>query len=142
MSGPSSDRAGSGPAGAGSSRPAAPWEAPGGAVPTAPWETAPGGTETAPATTAGRNAVAAQAVTGAGPGAPAHKGGTRTIAFLLAAVAVAAAAVGFRAASIAGEASGNWQKAVRLEVKRSTSAQETVRYLYNTEVPLAITIMR
>jgi hypothetical protein len=63
------------------------------------------------------------------------------VALLLAAAAVAAAIVGVRVSSIAGEASGHWQSAVRLEVKRSTSAQETVRYLYNTEVPLAITII-
>ena len=64
------------------------------------------------------------------------------MALLLAAAAVAAAIVGFRVSAISGDASGHWQSAVRLEVKRSTSAQETVRYLYNTEVPLAITIMR
>jgi len=68
--------------------------------------------------------------------------GSRAVAVLLAAAAVAAAIVGFRVAGLAGEASGHWQSAVRLEVKRSTGAQETVRYLYDTEIPLAVTILR
>jgi hypothetical protein len=68
--------------------------------------------------------------------------GSPAVAFLLAAAAIAAAIVGFRVAGLAGEASGHWQSAVRLEVKRSTGAQETVRYLYDTEIPLAITILR
>jgi hypothetical protein len=113
---------------AGVDRPPAPWES--GAQPSAPW--------------AGRTALDPESPAGApaaGAVPPARKG-SLAVALLLAAAAVAAAVVGFRVASISGEASGRWQSAVRLEVKRSTSAQETVRYLYNVEVPLAITIMR
>jgi hypothetical protein len=76
------------------------------------------------------------------PSVPAaREAGQRGVALLLAAAAVAAAIVGTRVSLIAGEASGSWQSAVRLEVKRSTGLQENVRYLYGVEVPLALTIL-
>jgi len=63
------------------------------------------------------------------------------VAVLLALAAMAAAIVGARAWVYAGDASGKWQSAVRLEVKRSAGAQESVRYLYDVEMPLAIRVM-
>jgi hypothetical protein len=63
------------------------------------------------------------------------------MAFLLAAAAMAAAIVGARVSMLSGEASGKWESAVRLEVKRAAGAQESVRYLYDVEVPLAIRII-
>jgi len=123
MSGPSE---GTGPGSRPFASPAPPWDTSGRQQPPAPWEAGHG----SPA--AGQAHVAQTT----------NRQGTRPIAILLAAAAVAAAVVGLRASSIAGQASGDWQTAVRLEVKRSTSAQETVRYMYNVEVPLAITIVR
>ncbi|MGA3056469.1 MAG: hypothetical protein ABSE70_00315 [Candidatus Limnocylindrales bacterium] len=73
---------------------------------------------------------------------PASEAGQRGVALLLAAAAVAAAVVGARVSFVSGDASGHWQSTVRLEVKRSTGAQENVRYLYETEVPVAIQILR
>jgi hypothetical protein len=113
------------------------------AGPTAPWES---GTRPSPPWSDSRGTGSTPPSNGPVPlGEPAQKPerkGSLGVALLLAAAAVAAAIVGVRVSSVSGEASGHWQSAVRLEVKRSTSAQETVRYLYNTEVPLAITIIR
>ncbi len=64
------------------------------------------------------------------------------VALLLAAVSIVAAIVGARVSFISSEGSGSWQSALRLEVKRSAGAQETVRYLYQDELPLAIDIIR
>jgi hypothetical protein len=152
MTGRSGDSAGPGrpEAHRDASRPAAPWEPAGVDRPPAPWERGaqlsspwtgrPAASGPAPADgqPAGAGAGSGAAATAAKP----ERKGSLAVALLLAAAAVAAAVVGFRVASISGEASGRWQTAVRLEVKRSTSAQETVRYLYNTEVPLAFTIIR
>jgi hypothetical protein len=66
--------------------------------------------------------------------------GLLRVAFLLAAAAMLAAVVAARISMLSGEASGKWQSAVRFEVKRSAGAQETVRYLYEVEIPLAIKI--
>ena len=63
------------------------------------------------------------------------------VALLLAIAAMAAAVVGARVSMLSGEASGKWQSTVRLEVKRSAGAQESVRYLYDVEVPLAVKIL-
>jgi hypothetical protein len=76
------------------------------------------------------------------PPAADRGGGKRALAVLLAVAAVSAAVVGGRVASLAGNASGKWESAVRLEVKRSAAAQETVRYLYEIEVPVAVSILR
>jgi hypothetical protein len=63
------------------------------------------------------------------------------VAVLLAVTAMAAAIVGARVSILSGDASGKWGSAVRLEVKRSAGAQESVRYLYDVEMPLAIRVM-
>jgi hypothetical protein len=142
MTGRSGDSAGAGrpEAHRDAATPAPPWESPRGERPAAPWER---GTPASPPW-AGRPATNPRDPADIPPAVAAwpERKGSVAVALLLAASAVAAAVVGFRVASISGDASGRWQSAVRLEVKRSTSAQETVRYLYNVEVPLAITILR
>jgi hypothetical protein len=70
-----------------------------------------------------------------------HERGHGGVAILLTIAAVVAAAIGFRAASISGSASDSWQSALRTEVKRSAAAMEDVRYLYQSELPIAIQIV-
>ncbi len=70
---------------------------------------------------------------------PAERG-NRAIAALLAVAAVVAAIITARASFVSSDASGNWQTALRTEVKRSAGAVEDARYLYQTELPLAMAI--
>jgi hypothetical protein len=64
------------------------------------------------------------------------------VALLLATASIIAAIVGTRVSFLSGEASGSWQTALRLEVKRSAGAQEIVRYLYQDELAAAIDVIR
>ena len=73
---------------------------------------------------------------------PSPERGRGGVAVLLTVAAVVAAVIGFRAAIISSSASESWQSALRTEVKRSASATEDVRYLYQTELPLAFQIIQ
>jgi hypothetical protein len=66
--------------------------------------------------------------------------GSGAVAFLLAASAVVAAVVAARASFISSAASGNWQSAVRTEVKRAAGAVEDIRFLYQSEAGPAFAI--
>lgn len=68
------------------------------------------------------------------------EGGSHAIAALLATAAVVAAIVTARASFLSSDASGNWQTALRIEVQRSAGTIEDVRYLYQTELPMAMAI--
>jgi len=68
-------------------------------------------------------------------------GSHRGVAMLLGAAAIAAALVGALAASHSSDASDAWNSAVRLELKRATAAVEDIRYIYQSELPQAITVM-
>lgn len=57
----------------------------------------------------------------------------RGLAVLLAAAAVAAAALGARASLLSSAASGDWQQAVRQEVKAAAAAVEDIRFVYGDE---------
>jgi hypothetical protein len=70
-----------------------------------------------------------------------HERGHGGVAILLTVAAIVAAAIGFRAAMVSGSASDSWQSALRTEVKRSAAAMEDVRYLYQSELPVAIQIV-
>lgn len=74
--------------------------------------------------------------------APANERGHGGVAILLTAAAVVAAIIGFRAATVSTSASESWQSALRTEVKRSAAAMEDVRYLYQTELPVAVRIVQ
>lgn len=69
-----------------------------------------------------------------------HERGHAGVAILLTAAAVVAAFIGFRAASISSSATEAWQSALRTEVKRSAGAMEDVRFLYQSELPIAVRI--
>jgi hypothetical protein len=64
----------------------------------------------------------------------------RNVAALLAVAAVLAALITARASFLTSDASGGWQRALRTEVQRSAGALEDVRYLYQSELPLAMTV--
>jgi hypothetical protein len=68
--------------------------------------------------------------------------GNGRVAVLLAVAAVVAALIGWQAAVISNSAGDDWQSALRTEVKRSASAQEDVRYLYQNELPVAIRVLQ
>jgi hypothetical protein len=59
--------------------------------------------------------------------------GGRGLALLLAAAAVVAAVVGARASLLGSSASGNWQQAVRQEVKAAAAIVEDIRFVYGPE---------
>lgn len=63
------------------------------------------------------------------------------VAILLTLAAVLAALIGTRVSMISKSASEDWQSALRTEVKRSAAAMEDIRYLYGSEVPIAIRIL-
>ncbi|MGA3057784.1 MAG: hypothetical protein ABSE70_07085 [Candidatus Limnocylindrales bacterium] len=63
------------------------------------------------------------------------------VAILLTIAAVVAAIVGARVSMVSSAASDSWQSALRAEVKRSAGAMDDVRYLYQTELPVAIRIL-
>ena len=65
----------------------------------------------------------------------------RGVAILLGAAAITAALVGALAAGHSSDASDAWNSAVRLDLKRATSAIEDVRYLYQAEFPQAVTVL-
>lgn len=79
---------------------------------------------------------------GAEAGAGRTESGHAGVALLLTATAIVAAIIGFRAATVSSAASDSWQSALRTEVKRSAGAVEDVRYLYQTELPVAVMILR
>jgi len=66
----------------------------------------------------------------------------RGVAVLLGAAAIAAAIVGALAAGHSSDAADAWNSAVRLDLKRATVALEDVRYVYQSEVPQAVTVLR
>jgi hypothetical protein len=72
----------------------------------------------------------------------ARERGHSGVAILLTVAAIVAAFTGFRAATISTSASESWQSALRTEVKRSASAMDDVSYLYQTELPLATSIVQ
>lgn len=76
------------------------------------------------------------------PAAPAREPGHLGVALLLATASIITAIVGTRVSLLSSEASGSWQTALRLEVKRSAGAQEIVRYLYQDELAAAIDVIR
>jgi hypothetical protein len=67
--------------------------------------------------------------------------GHRGVALLLGAVAILAAIVGARSTALASSAGDAWQSALRTEVRRSTGALEDIRYVYQTEVPVAVVVI-
>jgi len=69
-----------------------------------------------------------------------HERGHTGVAILLTAAAIVAALIGFAAAMISSSATETWQSALRTEVKRSAGALEDVRFLYQSELPVAIRI--
>src|SRR5450830_1480725 len=85
-------------------------------------------------------AVAVSEMAGAGHDRG-HESGHTGVAILLTVAAIVAATIGFRAAMISSSASESWQSALRTEVKRSAAALEDVRYLYQTELPMAVRIL-
>jgi hypothetical protein len=64
------------------------------------------------------------------------------VAILLTIAAVVAAIIGARVSMVSSAASESWQSALRTEVKRSAAAMNDVRYLYQTELPVAIRILQ
>jgi hypothetical protein len=64
------------------------------------------------------------------------------VAILLTIAAVVAAIIGARVSMVSSAASESWQSALRAEVKRSAAAMNDVRYLYQTELPVAIQILQ
>lgn len=67
--------------------------------------------------------------------------GGRGLAVLLAVAAIAAAAIGARASLLSGGASGDWQQAVRQEVKAAAAAVEDIRFVYGDEAPQAYRVV-
>jgi hypothetical protein len=68
-------------------------------------------------------------------------GAGRGLALLLAVTAAFAAVIGARASLLAGEASGNWQQAVRQEVKAAAAAVEDIRFVYGDEAAQAFRVL-
>jgi hypothetical protein len=68
--------------------------------------------------------------------------GHRGVAVLLGTAAILAAMVGARATWLSSDASDAWQSAVRTEVKRSAGAVGDVRYLYQSELPQVVAVLR
>ena len=88
-------------------------------------------------------ADAVHAAADAAPAAAAGEGhGHRGVALLLGTAAILAAIVGARASALSSDAGDAWQSALRTEVKRSASAIEDIRYLYQSELPIAIRILQ
>ena len=73
---------------------------------------------------------------------PGQEHGHAGVAILLTVAAVVAALIGVGAAMTSSSASESWQSALRTEVKRSAGAIEDVRYLYQTELPIAARIVQ
>jgi len=61
---------------------------------------------------------------------------------LLAAAAVLAALIGWRASLLGGQASSAWQQALRTEIKRGAAVVEDVRFVYQGEAPSALAVAR
>jgi hypothetical protein len=64
------------------------------------------------------------------------------VAILLAVAAIVAAVIGTRASVISNGASDAWQSALRTEVKRSAGATNDASFLYLTEYPQAMRVLR
>lgn len=108
----------------------------------------PGIVPTAPANATGPIEAAATPPGAPGQATPADAGDEdddgkdhRGVAILLGAAAIAAAIVAALAVGLASDASDAWNSAVRLEVKRSAGALQDVRYLYQSEFPMALSVM-
>ena len=72
-------------------------------------------------------------------GDPAHDNST-IVAVLLAAAAVVAAVIGFRAALLGDSGSDTFHTAVREDVKRGNSIVEDARFIYEEEAPNALSV--
>jgi hypothetical protein len=72
--------------------------------------------------------------------APKPESATRNVAALLAIAAILAALITARASFLSSDASSAWQRALRTDVKRSAAAQEDIRYLYQSEMPIAMKV--
>ena len=112
-------------------------------VPTAPAPLAPRSAAPPAAGQAGPGGPGGPSSTGAGPTAHARGDGEghRGVALLLGAVAIIAALVGARSTALSNDASDLWQSSLRTEVKRSTGALEDIRYVYGSELPVAVVVM-
>ena len=75
------------------------------------------------------------------PKPPAERG-KRGVALMLAIAALMAAAIATRASFLSSQASGTWQFALRSELKLGAAMIEDVRYVYNSEAPIAFAIAR
>ena len=115
------------------------WGPPPPSQPGPPGVSAPSGP---PAVSAPPEPAGVSAPSGPPEHAAVHGGGNRGVAILLAATALIAALIAARASFVSSNASGYWQSALRTEVKRSAGALEDVRYLYQTELPLAVRILQ
>jgi hypothetical protein len=71
-----------------------------------------------------------------------RQGGNSAVAVLLAIAAIVAAVVGTRASVVSNDASDAWQAALRTEVKRSAGATNDASFLYLTEYPQAVRVLR
>lgn len=71
------------------------------------------------------------------PEAPNDGGGHGAVAVLLALAAVVGVALGGRASLVSSSATDAWQLALRQEIKRGAAEVEDVRYVYNSEAPIA-----
>jgi hypothetical protein len=67
-------------------------------------------------------------------------GSNRSIALLLTFAAVVGVTLGGRASLISSDAGDGWQSALRLEVKRAAAAVEDVRFVYESEGPIAFDV--
>ena len=95
------------------------------------------GVETTPVGAHGGERAGAEAHAGDAHRDSSHRG----VAVLLGLAAILAAIVGVRATALSSDASDMWQSALRSEVKRSAGALESLRYLYQSEVPPVLTIL-
>ena len=71
------------------------------------------------------------------PEASKADGGHGAVAILLALSAVVGVALGGRASLVSSNATDAWQLALREEIKRAAGEVEDVRYVYNSEAPIA-----
>lgn len=71
---------------------------------------------------------------------PKPESAVRNVAALLAVAAILAALITARASFLSSDASGSWQRALRSDVKRSAAAQEDIRFLYQSELPIAMMV--
>lgn len=67
-------------------------------------------------------------------------GSDRSIALLLTFAAVIGVALGGRASLVSSDASDGWQSALRQEIKRAAATVEDVRFVYESEAPVAFDV--